>query len=37
MFHAKASGKETKAKSLTRKEAKRHLKEVKHKKLPERS
>lgn len=38
LFAAKAYGdKKTKAKSLTKKEAKRHLKEVKGRKLPERA
>ena len=37
LFYAKAGGKKTKAEGLTRKEAKRHLKEVEGKKLPERS
>lgn len=36
LFGAKAGGKKTKAKGLTRAEAKRHMKEVKGKKLPAR-
>ena len=36
LFYAAASGKETKAKSLSKKEAKEHLAEVEHKKLPAR-
>lgn len=35
LFGAKAGGKKTKAKGLTIREAKRHLKEVKGKELPE--
>jgi len=37
LFGAKAGGKKTKATGLTRKEAKRHMKEVKGKKLPARA
>jgi len=36
LFGAVAGGKKTKAKGLTRAEAKRHMKEVKGKKLPAR-
>lgn len=36
LFGAKAGGKKTKAKGLTRAEAKRHMKEVVGKKLPAR-
>ncbi len=35
LFGAKASGRKTKAKGLTKKEAKKHLKEMKGKILPE--
>ena len=37
LFYAAASGKATKAKSLSKKEAKEHIEEVEHKKLPERA